>query len=210
MTATKNTITCAIILALLTACSKQESSEQQQTGNSGQVTPAQQPASNTHAEVTQEKATMEADALIGVPSVQYKRAAQFQSLPITDGYYHRENRDNYLPSQSNGVVQVASSPLSTFSIDVDTGSYTNTRSYLNMGNLPPADAIREEAFINYFDYQYQHPESKDQPFSLSSEISAAPWDSQRHLLRIAMKGYDIPASQRKPSNLVFWWMYPAP
>jgi len=202
MTTTKNAITCAIILALLSACSKQENQPPQQTGKTKQPANVQQPASGIQNEV-QERVTMEADALVQHAAVQYKRSAKFHSLPVTDGYYQAENRDNYLPSQSNGVVQVKTSPLSTFSIDVDTGSYTNTRSYLNMGKLPPADAIREEAFINYFDYQYQTPQNKGQPFSLSSEISAAPWDSQRHLLRVAMKGYDIPASQRKPSNLVF-------
>lgn len=202
MTTTKNAITCAIILALLSACSKQESQLVQQTEKARQPGDVQQPASGVHKAV-QEKMTMEADALFGHSSMQVKHKAQFQSLAMTDRSYQRENRDNYLPSQSNGVVQVKNSPLSTFSIDVDTGSYANSRSYLNMGKLPPADAIREEAFINYFDYQYQVPESKAQPFSLNSEISTAPWDSQRHLLRIAMKGYDIPASQRKPSNLVF-------
>jgi len=202
MTTTKNAITCAIILALLSACSKQESQLVQQTEKARQPGDTQQPASGVHKAV-QEKMTMEADALLGHSSMQVKHKAQFQSLAMTDRSYQRENRDNYLPSQSNGVVQVKNSPLSTFSIDVDTGSYANSRSYLNMGKLPPADAIREEAFINYFDYQYQVPESKAQPFSLNSEISTAPWDSQRHLLRIAMKGYDIPASQRKPSNLVF-------
>lgn len=113
------------------------------------------------------------------------------------------NRDNYLESPSNGVKQVSQSPLSTFSIDVDTGSYANVRSYLNMGNRPAKDAIREEAFINYFDYQYAVPNSREHPFSISTEVAPAPWSEKHQLLRVALQGYDIPASERKPSNLVF-------
>ncbi len=113
------------------------------------------------------------------------------------------NRDNYLDTPSNGVYQVESDPLSTFSIDVDTGSYANVRSYLNMGRKPPVNAIREEAFVNYFNYRYPTPEKKQQPFSVHTEIAPAPWHSKRQLLRIALKGYEIPNEERKPSNLVF-------
>ncbi len=113
------------------------------------------------------------------------------------------NHETYLDNTSNGIQQVAFSPLSTFSIDVDTGSYTNVRRYLNMGQLPPKDAVREEAFINYFMYEYPVPETKAQPFSVNTEIAPAPWNEKRQLLRIGLKGYEIPVSERKSSNLVF-------
>ncbi|MFD2176740.1 vWA domain-containing protein [Veronia pacifica] len=113
------------------------------------------------------------------------------------------NKDNYLPTPSNGVFLTSQAPLSTFSVDVDTGSYANVRSYLQLGNKPHPDAIREEAFINYFDYNYPAPENKDQPFSIFTELAPAPWHKDRKLMRITLKGYDVPVTERKPSNLVF-------
>ncbi|CAH1588162.1 MULTISPECIES: vWA domain-containing protein [Vibrio] len=111
--------------------------------------------------------------------------------------------ENYQKTPSNGVIQTVTEPLSTFSIDVDTGSYANVRNQLNNGYKPVSDAIREEAFINYFDYDYPVPEDRGQPFSVNTEIAASPWNKDRQLLRIALKGYEIPADARKPSNLVF-------
>ncbi|MEF1335477.1 von Willebrand factor type A domain-containing protein, partial [Vibrio rotiferianus] len=111
--------------------------------------------------------------------------------------------ENYQKTPSNGVIQTVTEPLSTFSIDVDTGSYANVRNQLNNGYKPVSDAIREEAFINYFDYDYPVSEDRGQPFSVNTEIAASPWNKDRQLLRIALKGYEIPADARKPSNLVF-------
>ncbi len=140
-----------------------------------------------------------------------KKEALSASLNDTEILYEVEDldvstsqdRDNYLETPSNNVYQVVNTPLSTFSVDVDTGSYANVRSYLNMGRKPPADAIREEAFINYFDYHYAAPENKQQPFLVNTEIAPAPWHEKRQLLRIGLKGYEIPNEDRKPSNLVF-------
>lgn len=123
--------------------------------------------------------------------------------PPSEYFTKPQNQDNYLPSDSNGVFQAATTPLSTFSVDVDTGSYANVRSYLSMGQKPPKDAIREEAFINYFDYNYRIPEDISQPFATYTELAPAPWSDERHILRIGLQGYDLPVSERKPSNLVF-------
>lgn len=123
--------------------------------------------------------------------------------PPPEYFTQPQNQDNYLPSDSNGVFQAVTTPLSTFSVDVDTGSYANVRSYLSMGQKPPKDAVREEAFINYFDYNYRVPEDKSQPFATFTELAPAPWSDERHILRIGLQGYDLPVSERKPSNLVF-------
>ncbi|WP_413283067.1 vWA domain-containing protein [Vibrio sp. MA40-2] len=125
-------------------------------------------------------------------------------MPTNDQFMlQQQGQDTYLKNTSNGVYQVINTPLSTFSIDVDTGSYANIRSYLNMGQTPPVDAIREEAFINYFDYDYLPPDNKNQPFSINSEVAPSPWNEKRQLLRIGLQGYDIPNSSRQASNLVF-------
>lgn len=113
------------------------------------------------------------------------------------------DQEKYLPSSSNPVQQVSTAPVSTFSIDVDTGSYSNSRRMLKMGQLPPTDAVREEAFINYFDYHYRAPESATVPFNVHSEVAPAPWDHHRQLLKIGIKGFEVDKTQLKAANLVF-------
>ncbi|WP_304184940.1 vWA domain-containing protein [Pseudoalteromonas prydzensis] len=114
-----------------------------------------------------------------------------------------QDRENYLKSQQNPVKQTVTEPVSTFSIDVDTGSYSNTRRMLNMGQLPPSDAVREEAFINYFDYDYSAPETISTPFKVHTEVATAPWNAHRQLLKIGIKGFEIEKADLKAANLVF-------
>jgi len=114
------------------------------------------------------------------------------------------NTENYLHSVSNPIKLTASDPVSTFSIDVDTGSYTNSRRMLTQENrLPPRDAVRSEEFINYFDYGYPQPEHRAQPFSVTTELGAAPWNTARELLLIGLKGYEMQKSEIPAANLVF-------
>ena len=113
------------------------------------------------------------------------------------------SRENYQSLNENGIKQVITSPLSTFSIDVDTGSYANVRRYLNQGSLPPVNAVRVEEMLNYFDYQQQTPADKTHPFSVKTEMMTAPWNNDRKLLKIALKGYELPKSELGHSNLVF-------
>jgi Ca-activated chloride channel family protein len=113
------------------------------------------------------------------------------------------NTEKYADHDDNAVMQVAESPVSTFSIDVDTGSYSNVRRMLNQGQLPPADAVRAEEFINYFDYAYKLPASLATPFSVTTELAPAPWNKQRQLLLVGIKGYEVKAAEMPPSNLVF-------
>ncbi|MBB1397077.1 VWA domain-containing protein [Pseudoalteromonas sp. SG44-8] len=127
-----------------------------------------------------------------------------QPMPIDDVVFTTEQeRENYLKSQQNPVKQVGTEPVSTFSIDVDTGSYSNTRRMLNMGKLPPNDAVREEAFINYFDYDYSAPNSIATPFNVHTEMATAPWNEHRQLLKIGIKGFEIEKADLKAANLVF-------
>jgi len=94
-------------------------------------------------------------------------------------------------------------PVSTFSVDVDTGAYANTRRFLTAGQLPPKDAVRSEELINYFRYDYAAPESRATPFSVTTDVAVTPWNPQTRLMRIGLKGYDLPRSARPPANLVF-------
>jgi len=112
-------------------------------------------------------------------------------------------REKYLHPDSQNVLRVSSNPVSTFSIDVDTGAYSNMRRWLNQGQLPPEDAVRVEEFINYFNYDYPYPTSTRAPFQVSTEIAPTPWNSNTRLLRIGIQGYEVPKAQLPASNLVF-------
>jgi len=101
-------------------------------------------------------------------------------------------------------VHLASSdPVSTFSVDVDTGAYANSRRFLSQGMLPPKDAVRSEEFVNYFRYDYPLPATREAPFSVTTDVTTTPWNPATRLLRIGLRGYDIGRSQRPPANLVF-------
>ena len=113
------------------------------------------------------------------------------------------DRENYEHLLENPVRLVTEHPVSTFSIDVDTGSYSNVRRFLNSGNLPPEDAVRVEELINYFSYDYVVPTEMDTPFSIQTEVAEAPWNSDKLLMQIGIKGYEITAAKRPAANLVF-------
>ncbi|MFI8383703.1 von Willebrand factor type A domain-containing protein [Pseudomonas sp. NPDC079086] len=137
-----------------------------------------------------------------MPSVAYTpmpMSVQADALPPG---YRDENREQYQKLADNPVHAVAETPVSTFSIDVDTGSYANVRRFLNGGQLPPQDAVRLEELVNYFPYAYPLPKS-DVPFGVHTELAATPWNPQSRLLRIAIKASDLRVEELPPANLVF-------
>jgi Ca-activated chloride channel family protein len=108
----------------------------------------------------------------------------------------------YVPLSENPFRPARENPLSTFSIDVDTGSYANVRRFLNSNQLPPRDAVRIEELINYFTYRYAPP-TDEQPFSANIESAGCPWKAGHRLLRVALKGKELARDKRPPSNFVF-------
>src|SRR3569623_1613596 len=113
------------------------------------------------------------------------------------------NRENYASHADNPVTRTAESPVSTYSIEVDTGSYTNVRHMLGEGRLPPADAVRAEEFINYFDYGYTPPQNRDIPFAVTTELAPAPWNEKRTLLLVGIQGIRVEQKDIPAANLVF-------
>ncbi len=113
------------------------------------------------------------------------------------------DRENYAHFQDNPIKRVQENPVSTFSIDVDTGAYANVRRILNSGRLPQHDAVRVEEMINYFTYDYPLPDSLDPPFRVTTEVGPTPWNPKTRLLHIGIKGYNIPKDKLPPANLVF-------
>ncbi len=112
--------------------------------------------------------------------------------------------EKYSDIEENTIALVIEKPVSTFSIDVDTASYTNVRRILNQGNSPQANAVRVEEFINYFSYDYPLlQENSEQPFSVYTEIAPSPFNDNKHLLHIGIQGKTIDSKDRPTSNLVF-------
>lgn len=112
------------------------------------------------------------------------------------------NHDRYDYQSESTFLSVADQPLSTFSIDVDTASYSNLRRFLNDGQLPAPGAVRIEEMLNYFAYHYPQPHD-GRPFSVHTELSRCPWAGGHQLLRIGLQGRTISESDRPPANLAF-------
>jgi len=113
--------------------------------------------------------------------------------------FHTEEYDRIY---EKGFLDPGSNPLSTFSIDVDTASYSNMRRFIHDSKLPPKDAIRMEELINYFSYQYPQPQG-EHPFSVSTEVSVAPWNPEHRLVHLGIQGRKISSESRPQSNLTF-------
>lgn len=114
-----------------------------------------------------------------------------------------EDRERYAGKEVASIFAVAQVPVSTFSIDVDTGSYANVRRFLSQGQTPPEASVRTEEMLNYFRYDYPVPADRSRPFSVTTDMATTPWNPDSRLLRIGIKGYDIPRSGRPAANLVF-------
>ncbi|WP_256002311.1 YfbK domain-containing protein [Pedobacter deserti] len=122
-------------------------------------------------------------------------------LNIQNGGYQSES-ESYATINESGFRSPTRQPLSTFSADVDVASYSNMRRFLNNGSLPPADAVRIEEMINYFDYAYEQPKGGN-PLNIHTEISSAPWNTNHKLVRIGLQGKKVETGNLPESNLVF-------
>jgi len=116
--------------------------------------------------------------------------------------YVQHNTEEYDLIKENEFKGVKDNPLSTFSIDVDTASYSNVRRYISGNQIPPKDAVRIEEMINYFKYSYPQPEG-EHPFSINTEISETPWNKDNRLLLIGIQGKSLNYNDLKPCNFVF-------
>ena len=109
--------------------------------------------------------------------------------------------EKYTDYGENKFVKVTDEPQSTFGIDADGGSYSNTRRYLELGQLPPVASVRIEEYINYFTFDY--PDATDENISINTEAAVCPWNTEHLLLRIGMKGKSLGESEIGASNFVF-------
>ena len=132
----------------------------------------------------------------------HKAESKMMYAEAEDSYQQPFNTEEYDAVNENIFHEALKNPLSTFSIDVDAASYSNVRRFINNGQRPPKDAVRIEEMVNYFDYTYQQPKGDD-PFSLITEISTAPWNPNHRLVHIGLQGKKISTEKLPPSNLVF-------
>jgi Ca-activated chloride channel family protein len=112
------------------------------------------------------------------------------------------DRERYGQLVDNPWQTPVDAPLSTFSIDVDTASYSNLRRLIQSGSRIPPDAVRLEELVNYFDYDYPQP-TGEHPFAVRVDNATCPWNPDHQLVRVAMKGRDLQRTERAPANLVF-------
>jgi Ca-activated chloride channel homolog len=149
-------------------------------------------------------------------AVDYSKTQPYSQSPVssnstaTQGAVDRKaesfdgatNGERYAKIEENPFLETVRAPLSTFSIDVDTASYSNVRRFLNEGSLPPKDAVRIEELVNYFEYDYPQP-SGDVPFSVNTEVAACPWNANHKIVQIGLQGKKVSLDNVPPSNLVF-------
>ncbi|HEV7484776.1 MAG TPA: VWA domain-containing protein [Thermoanaerobaculia bacterium] len=112
------------------------------------------------------------------------------------------NTEEYGRIQENELLSVADNPLSTFSVDVDRAAYSNVRRFLRDGQRPPRDAVRIEEMVNYFTYDYPDP-SGAQPFSVTTEVAACPWNERHRILLVGLQGRRMKTADLPANNLTF-------
>ena len=117
--------------------------------------------------------------------------------------YRDQGRDKFTDIVSNPVKVAAEEPVSTFSIDVDTSSYSFVRASLNNNTLPQKDAVRVEELVNYFPYDYASPTDRSDPFKATVSVFPTPWNANTKLMHVGIKGFTINGNERPPANLVF-------
>ena len=183
----KSLLALSVLTLLIVGCSNSVN----KTGHEhsvAAVAPAEDGLMDAYKEESDSQAMVEPSAFrYATKSMEYAPATQ--------------NTEKYQHLESNPVYRAVQNPISTFSVDVDTGSYTNTRRFLNDGSLPPVDAVRAEEFINYFDYQYAMP--KSEPFAVHSTVFDSPWQTGAKVIRIGIQGKEISTQAMPPANLVF-------
>jgi Ca-activated chloride channel family protein len=197
----KSLVLAAIVVLLAGACSVDTP---ERTVSPRTTAPVALP--EPHRERLAEEADTTAGYAMPAPAPRADHAVGAMKMLSTAGFRRAVeplNRENYAHFNGNPLRRVAEQPFSTFSIDVDTGAYSNMRRMLNAGSRPVRDAIRTEELVNYFSYDYPRPERRGTPFSITTEVGPSPWNPDTHLLHIGIQGYDVPQDRLPAANLVF-------
>ncbi|MCG7898700.1 MAG: VWA domain-containing protein [Candidatus Thiodiazotropha weberae] len=203
------TLAAALLSGLLAACGSAPEAERdritdtsvkrhQQTLNEAVQSPV--PVQSMQQE--QAEMASQAPARLSLTREAYTKQ-KIAALPQLQRPTAEVDRERYGELAENGIHSVAESPVSTFSVDVDSGAYALVRRFLNQGRMPPRDLVRAEELINYFNYHYPYPHSGQHPFSLTTEVGPTPWNRDTRLVHIGIQGVATAADLRPAANLVF-------
>ena len=176
----KRNTTCVLAIVFIAVCCSRSSTMRNSGGESLVASPLMMSAADS-----------EAPGKIAVKEVR-----------VSDNFAPEMNTEEYSHIQENEFKDTVKEPLSTFSIDVDTASYSNMRRFITQNKLPPKDSVRIEELINYFSYDYPIPED-GVPFSRSMEVAECPWNKDNWLAKVGLQGYKIETEELPPMNLVF-------
>ena len=182
-------ITTVLTIAALTAC--QPASPSYESG--------MQKNSAAKKDLTLDGAAEKPIPAEAPAAVAYSPAAVYD---VQETAPHVTNTERYQKQPDQPVKAVAQEPVSTFSIDVDTGSYANVRRFLSDGGLPPEDAVRIEEIVNYFPYSYPLP-TGTHPFAIHTQTVDSPWQPEAKLIKIGIQAQDLAKKELPPANLVF-------
>ncbi len=178
------------IARLLTRAREQKTVEVQSAPQAG--SPAPTAAAEADAMANQMMSDSAAQLSVAAPIV----SPDMQPAPP-------ENRERFGKAENNPVKSVATDPVSTFSVDVDTASYAFVRRSLMEGQVPDRDAVRVEEMVNYFPYDWPRPASAAEPFKATVTVTPTPWNGGTRLMHVAIKGYDVVPAEAPKANLVF-------
>ena len=150
---------------------------------------------------SQHNASVQYDVSAAAAAPRHEASVSRRAAPVAKMLV--QDNERYGNIQENSVKQVSQDPVSTFSADVDTGSYANVRRFLNEGRLPPQDAVRVEELINYFPLDAKLKAQSPHPFALATEVVDSPWLKDAKLLRIVIQAQEKKLHELPPANLVF-------
>ncbi len=189
---TKTTLAALCCVLIGTGCSHKPSDQETKAQQSKELVRSQQQEPEQAASLAMQSkmivAGAHADMSMPVPP----------PISVVD-----QNRDDFEEFTTNPIKRVAEHPVSTFSSDVDTASYSFVRRQLNQGYLPTKAAVRLEEMVNYFDYQYPVASSATEPFKATTVVHDSPWANGRKLVHIGVQGFSMQTQQQPDSNIVF-------
>jgi Ca-activated chloride channel homolog len=200
-----------VLLGSLAACSNPSSTSSDKSENSGSAPLASAPPANTGKSKSGGNVTRRlrsASPSTNQPAIQKISPPENKDSNTNPPPGQKpdiaevEGGENYQQITDNPFFKANLNPLSTFSIDVDTASYSNLRRFINEGQTPPQDAIRIEEMVNYFKYDYPQPQGS-RPFSVTAEVASAPWNEKHKLVKIGLQGKRVSNENLPPSNLTF-------
>jgi Ca-activated chloride channel family protein len=181
-----------------------------QGGGARKVTSGTADASSAEkADAQSEMAPQVQGAIAAAPAIEQGIVSEHLAIPSPNPVpvdtlaQPEENRDRFTAADTNPVKSVATNPVSTFSADVDTASYSFVRKSLMAGQMPDRDSVRVEEMINYFPYDWRGPDSKEAPFKATVTVLPTPWNANTRLMHVGIKGYDVAPAVAPRANLVF-------